>query len=88
MLELAIDGVKQRFNEHTLSDNGERFRNVPVEQSENYQHILWPHNITQDHMGDTKGRTSMIDYFIMNRQIHKNMMLIHSRPLILEPIRD
>lgn len=73
---VPIDGVKQRFNEEVINENGERLIEICLLNSLRINNTFFEHSIQHKiTWSDTRGRSSMIDYIITNREIHPRNIL-------------
>lgn len=73
---MPVPGIKQRFNESEINENGDLLINFCSMNSLRinntfYKH-KWNHKIT---WSDSRGRHSMIDYIITNRNIHPSQII-------------
>ncbi|XP_050516391.1 uncharacterized protein LOC126891253 [Diabrotica virgifera virgifera] len=68
---IPVAGATQRFNEETFNDNGERLLELCLLNNLRSNNTYFDHPIQHKiTWSDTRGRNSMIDYIITNRQIH------------------
>lgn len=71
-----IQGVKQRFNEDTINENGERLIEMCLMNSLRINNTYFDHRIQHKiTFSDSRGRSSMIDFIITNREIHPKNIL-------------
>jgi len=73
---MPVPGVKQRFNEEEINDNGDLLMNVCSMNSLRINNTFLNHK--RNHKitwSDSRGRQSMIDYIITNRNIHPSQIL-------------
>ena len=72
---IPVQGVKQRFNESEMSENGDLLTNFCSMNSLRINNTFfkhkWNHKIT---WSDSRGRHLMIDYIITNRNIHPSQI--------------
>lgn len=72
----AIAGIKQRFNEENINENGEALINFCAMNELRINNTFFDHKpqhkIT---WRNTRGQSSMIDYIISNRLIHPSQIL-------------
>ena len=73
---MPVPGVKQRFNEGEINNNGDLLTNFcsmnSLRINNTFFHHKWDHKIT---WSDSRGRQSMIDYIITNRNIHPSQII-------------
>jgi hypothetical protein len=73
---MPVPGVKQRFNESEMNENGDLLINFCSMNSLRVNNIFFKqkynHKIT---WSDSRGRHSMIDYIITNRNIHPSQII-------------
>ena len=73
---MPVPGVKQRFNEEEINDNGDLLVNFCSTNSLRINNTFFNHK--RNHKitwSDSRGRQSMIDYIITNRNIHRRRSL-------------
>ena len=73
---MPVPGVKQRFNENEINENGDLLTNFCSMHSLRINNTFfkhkWNYKITRS---DSRGRHSMIDYIITNRNIHPTQFI-------------
>lgn len=73
---MPVPGVKQRFNEGEINDNGDLLTNFcsmnSLRINNTFFNHKWDHKVT---WSDSRGRQSMIDYIITNRNIHPSQII-------------
>ena len=72
----VIAGIKHRFNEETLNENGETLIHFCAQNELRINNTFYPHKIQHKWtFENTRGQKSMIDYVLTNRNIHPTKIL-------------
>ncbi|XP_055384192.1 uncharacterized protein LOC129613898 [Condylostylus longicornis] len=67
----AVRGIKQRFNESEMNDNGERLTQFCAQNELRINNTFFDHKLQHKYtFVDSRGRKSIIDYIITNINVH------------------
>ena len=73
---MPVPGVKQRFNEGEINDNGDLLTKVCSMNSLRINNTFFNHKYSHKITWcDSRARQSMIDYIITNRNIHPSQIM-------------